>query len=221
MCIRDRYQRRVRGPRQQPRPTVQALVWRLWMARIITPEAWTASPWRNGGGITHEVLREARGDAFAFRLSVADITAGGPFSGFEGVDRVITLLEGDGCRLVRPGGEEEVPLMSPGDPLFAFPGEEEVRGELVGGAVKMLNMMVNRSDAQVSCHRLTWGGTAGAVECEGAPADVVLVFVVSGVLGTAAGGAGRHDCVVGTGAIELELAAVEHFEAIRYDILYH
>ncbi|KAB7597681.1 HutD/Ves family protein [Verminephrobacter eiseniae] len=57
-----------------------------------------STPWRNGGGLTREIARGASRPATAnewdWRLSVASITASGPFSTFAGVDRVAALVDG-------------------------------------------------------------------------------------------------------------------------------
>jgi uncharacterized protein len=39
-------------------------------------------PWRNGGGVTRELLAWPGGDDWALRLSVAEIERDGPFSAF-------------------------------------------------------------------------------------------------------------------------------------------
>ncbi|EGD04024.1 hypothetical protein B1M_13530, partial [Burkholderia sp. TJI49] len=47
-----------------------------------------ASPWKNGGGVTREIAAFPPGaalDAFAWRVSVADVGAAGPFSRFDGI----------------------------------------------------------------------------------------------------------------------------------------
>jgi len=50
-----------------------------------------AMVWKNGQGITHEIAREpALGDAFLWRLSIAEVAADGDFSLFPGADRTIT-----------------------------------------------------------------------------------------------------------------------------------
>lgn len=53
-------------------------------------------PWKNGGGVTYEVARDQGDDArFGWRLSFAEVNAPGPFSVFPGIDRIITLVEGN------------------------------------------------------------------------------------------------------------------------------
>ena len=54
----------------------------------------SASPWKNGGGSTREIVCRPPGagmDGFDWRVSVATIARSGPFSVFTGVDRVIVL----------------------------------------------------------------------------------------------------------------------------------
>ncbi|MEZ4240706.1 MAG: HutD family protein [Myxococcota bacterium] len=100
-----------------------------------------AQPWRNGGGITHELLREPADGDFALRVSVAEVAADGPFSRFPGVDRVILLLEGNGFRLT---GAREVTIREVAAP-FAFAGEDPWDCALLDGPVRDLNVMVDRA----------------------------------------------------------------------------
>ena len=85
-----------------------------------------AMPWKNGGGTTQEIASWPRGaglDSFGWRVSIATIATAGPFSVFEGVDRSIMLLEGDGVRLFTHDGRVEHRLDVPHRP-FAFSGDE-------------------------------------------------------------------------------------------------
>ena len=67
---------------------------------IVRQSEFKASPWKNGGGITHEAMREpAGGDEFRWRVSVAHIDACGPFSDFAGYARTMVLLRGGGVAL--------------------------------------------------------------------------------------------------------------------------
>jgi environmental stress-induced protein Ves len=77
--------------------------------RVIRKTSFTAVPWKNGGGITHEVLRvPPTGDAFRWRVSVAEIDASGPFSDFADYNRKMVLLRGAGVRLTFDGREQTV-----------------------------------------------------------------------------------------------------------------
>jgi uncharacterized protein len=110
--------------------------------RILRRADAVAQPWRNGGGVTNEVLREPPEGHFVLRISIADIREDGMFSEFEGIDRVIALLEGDGCQLRRDDGLT-VELDEVGVP-FAFAGEDGWSCTLYHGPVCDLNVMVDR-----------------------------------------------------------------------------
>jgi len=61
---------------------------------VITPSEWRVQPWKNGRGVTSEVIRLPDVDAYELRISVADVTESGPFSTFPGYTRWSLLLEG-------------------------------------------------------------------------------------------------------------------------------
>ena len=96
-----------------------------------------ATPWKNGGGVTREIVCQPPGagmDSFDWRVSIAHIASDGPFSAFAGVDRVITLLEGAGVRLRSTDGAFDHTLNTPLRP-FAFAGEAPVVGTLLSASV--------------------------------------------------------------------------------------
>ena len=69
-------------------------------------------PWKNGGGLTREVASSPPGSAltdFDWRISFAEVAAGGPFSTFPGVDRVIILIDGPAMALTVDGVRHELP----------------------------------------------------------------------------------------------------------------
>ena len=73
--------------------------------KIVRFDDVTPQPWKNGGGVTRELLRlPATGD-WNLRISLADIAADGPFSAFEGVERWFAVIEGNGVRLDWNGRE--------------------------------------------------------------------------------------------------------------------
>ena len=58
------------------------------MGHEIRPEDWQAQPWKNGGGVTHEIVRWPGGDGpYDIRVSLAQVTRSGPFSRFPGYRR--------------------------------------------------------------------------------------------------------------------------------------
>lgn len=103
-----------------------------------------ATRWKNGGGVTREVVAFPPGasiDDFGWRVSIADVETAGPFSCFSGVDRVLAVLHGM-LRLTEADGPS-VELRAE-DPPHAFPGDAAVVGAPIGGDVRDLNVMVRR-----------------------------------------------------------------------------
>ncbi|AML58919.1 hypothetical protein AXX16_3223 [Serratia rubidaea] len=111
------------------------------------------SPWRNGGGETREIVcQPAEGANFDWRASIATIAQDGPFSAFDGIDRSITLLEGDGVRLVGDGIDHR--LVMPGEP-FAFSGDVALQAQLLGGVSRDFNIMTRRGRWRATVRRQT------------------------------------------------------------------
>ena len=104
-------------------------------------------PWKNGGGVTRELLRLPAdgGDDWTLRISVADIAADGPFSPFPGVTRWFAVLEGAGVRLAFP---ERTLNVQRGDAPLCFDGADGPGCTLLDGATRDLNVMVRRARAQ-------------------------------------------------------------------------
>lgn len=98
-------------------------------------------PWKNGGGVTRELFTWPQPDAWALRLSVADIACDGPFSAFPGIDRWIAVLEGAGADLAAPFNQR----ITCDTTVYAFDGQYPVMCTLVDGPTRDLNLMVDRS----------------------------------------------------------------------------
>ncbi|CAM3655772.1 putative 21.2 kDa protein in hutC 3'region [Pseudomonas reidholzensis] len=97
-------------------------------------------PWKNGGGFTEEITRDAGDglDGFGWRLSIADIDESGGFSSFAGYQRIISVLQGDGMRLL-VDGQPSRPLLA--FDAFAFSGESQVSCKLLGGSIRDFNLI--------------------------------------------------------------------------------
>jgi environmental stress-induced protein Ves len=133
----------------------------------------SATPWKNGGGTTHEIAcwpADAALGEFGWRVSIAAIAAGGPFSVFEGIDRQIMLLEGDGVHLQSADGSIDHRLDVPHRP-FAFSGDARVDCTLLGGVSSDFNLMTRRG---------LWRGEVqvldGAASIAAAPHGVLLAL---------------------------------------------
>jgi uncharacterized protein len=116
--------------------------------RRLGPADYRDVPWKNGGGVTRELLKlphptdPAR---FLVRLSIATVATSGPFSLFPGVDRTLLLLDGRGMAWSIDHAPEVI-LDQRWQP-FAFPGEAEIHCRLLGGPVRDFNLMVDRATA--------------------------------------------------------------------------
>jgi uncharacterized protein len=114
--------------------------------QIIRKSSFTAAPWKNGGGITHEAIRvPATGDPFRWRVSVAHIDASGPFSEFAAHNRKMVLLKGAGIELRFADGVHKT-LRQVGE-LAEFDGAIAAHCELLKGPCVDLNLMVAKSDS--------------------------------------------------------------------------
>lgn len=116
-----------------------------------------ARPWKNGGGVTREIAAHPPGASlagFEWRVSIAEVASDGPFSRFEGVDRCIALLEGDGMQLRSPDGSVDKRLDQPLAPFF-FDGGAAIDATLIDGPTTDFNVMTRRERWQAkvrACH---------------------------------------------------------------------
>lgn len=116
--------------------------------RLLRAADRVATPWKNGGGVTREVCRDATSaDAnhFDWRVSIAEVAQPGPFSRFTGYRRLIALIEGRGMDLRTASGQTTALSLRT---VHAFDGDAEVSGALPFGPVSDLNV-IYRPDA---CH---------------------------------------------------------------------
>ncbi|HEY7791545.1 MAG TPA: HutD family protein [Vicinamibacterales bacterium] len=111
-----------------------------------------ATPWKNGGGVTREIIRRPVGatlDDFEWRVSIATMAADGPFSPFPGVDRLLIVLDGAGVHLRSADGAIDRRIDRPLDPI-AFPGEVPLSCRLLAGECTDFNVMVRREHLHAS-----------------------------------------------------------------------
>jgi uncharacterized protein len=105
--------------------------------RIIKWSELQAAPWKNAGGITREIARETTGNGFAWRLSLADVEMEGPFSRFDGMRRILTVVEGKGMELQYRDG---VLIAELGVPV-EFDGSLDITSRLKDGPLRDLNLI--------------------------------------------------------------------------------
>ena len=161
---------------------------------IIRASTLKKTPWKNGGGLTTEIIRFGRdgrvgdpasGEDFSWRLSFAEIKTNTAFSIFSGYDRVLTVWEGNGIKL---GGATLLPLTP-----FYFSGDLALEAKLTDGSVVDLGLIYRRTEwsakMSVSAHVANLVANLVANETN-------LIFVIAGKLDINGGQAGARDTVV-------------------------
>jgi environmental stress-induced protein Ves len=116
--------------------------------RLILPDAFHTQPWKNGGGITHEIARQDRGGALLWRLSIAEVSQDGPFSAFPGLSRILTVIDGAGLYLDTPQGRLDALPLTP----LAFSGDLPVQSRLIDGPIRDFNLIWDASHLSASVH---------------------------------------------------------------------
>jgi uncharacterized protein len=136
------------------------------------------TPWKNGGGVTREVAvwPPAVGlDEFGWRISIANVSRGGPFSTFAGVERQLAVIEG--VLLLSIDGREAVTLDRESPPL-RFAGDVPAHGTPHAGTVTDLNVMTRRGQFTSKMRRVTVNGALPLGE-PGAAERADVTFVIA------------------------------------------
>lgn len=117
--------------------------------RVIPANTYRRERWKNGLGWTREIARSPESGDWDWRLSIAEIEQDAPFSRFDGIDRELVLLTGNGLRLRFDDGAMHE-LLPPHERL-RFAGERDATGVLIDGPTQDFNLMWRREaiDAQL------------------------------------------------------------------------
>jgi environmental stress-induced protein Ves len=124
--------------------------------RLIRDAEQIRMPWKNGGGETIEIARGPEGstlDSFDWRISSARIDRPGACSRFDGIDRTLAVLDGEGVLLSIEGGQEV--SLTAASPPFSFDGGASIHSGLLRGPVTDLNVMTKRGRCSHSVERMT------------------------------------------------------------------
>lgn len=108
--------------------------------RLLDPAGYRHMPWANGRGVTVEIARADDAAGMLWRLSMAQVVEDGPFSGFPGIDRSLTVIAGPGFALAGEGWRLRADPMVP----VGFAGDVPVSAADVTGPAQDLNVMWRR-----------------------------------------------------------------------------
>jgi uncharacterized protein len=100
-----------------------------------------ASSWRNGGGMTRELVAWPTAEDWRWRMSVADIGSSGAFSRFDGVQRWFAVLGGAGVELEVDGARHR---LTAADAPFCFDGAAATHCRLLDGQTLDFNLMLRQ-----------------------------------------------------------------------------
>jgi environmental stress-induced protein Ves len=150
-------------------------------ARVVNPDRYRRMPWKNGGGETIEIAifpPDADLDSFGWRVSMATVGTDGPFSVFQGIDRTLCVLSGNGISL--PVDNGEALTLGQDSAPFSFPADAPAAAWLVDGPITDLNVMTRRAEwrHEVRRHRMR----AGDIPTLDAAATWTVVFCQSGAV---------------------------------------
>lgn len=164
-------------------------------ARVYHAADHARMPWKNGAGTTVEIARAENPETagMLWRVSIADVANAGEFSAFDGYRRIISVLEGDGMVLTVDGqrSRELLPYHA-----FAFDGGARTSCELLGGAIRDVNVIYSAERVDARMRWLTLSATERIVSS----AETVLVFNAGSDASVRVNGArphalGHHDCL--------------------------
>ena len=143
--------------------------------RVLRAQDYRRERWRNGGGWTREILRWPETGDWDLRLSIAEVDSESPFSRFDGIDRELVLLQGQGMQLRFDG--EETRELAPPHGRCRFAGERDVVGVPIGGPTRDFNLMWRRS---VFSAELLHRPLAGSMLLRPKTGQTWLLFVLAG-----------------------------------------
>ena len=166
------------------------------MFHILNPDEFQTNPWKNGGGVTHEIARHAVGEGWQWRISIAEVGGDGPFSLFPGMTRILTVIDGAGIDLLSAGGVLEARLHQP----VPFSGDLDVTARLVGGPVRNLNLIYDANAVEPAVEMIFGPATVNR------EAGTVGFLCLSGAVIVSGDGLPTGAFAFGTG-IDIALAA--------------
>ncbi|WDZ49808.1 HutD family protein [Acinetobacter vivianii] len=126
--------------------------------------------WKNGAGYTVELARSAGEnlDTFDWRISMADVKSAGDFSRFNGMQRILTVLEGQGIELYIDDEYQSLKTLQ----SVQFSGDRATRCELIDGPIRDFNLIYDPKQFHA---RLQWYFEPTKTEIFSS-ADLIFIF---------------------------------------------
>ena len=109
-----------------------------------TRDVLKAVAWKNGNGLTREIACSMPNEAY-WRFSIADVTIDGEFSLFPKLERILTVVGGNGMMLSKPHKDIEAQYANP----IHFAGGIPIYGKLCSGAVQNFNLIYDAAKIEV------------------------------------------------------------------------
>ena len=162
-----------------------------------------AEPWRNGGGVTRQLASRpsADGSGWDWRVSLADVTKAGDFSPFPGMERLLTVVEGELLLLTVEGTERPVEKYRP----FRFDGGAATSAKLPTGDIRNLNVITRAGAFKGYTSVIELSKKRAQPVFEGQVAVLLLGQVTVSDGSGVSGDLGRYDAVVGSDAATPEV----------------
>ncbi|MFC5500562.1 HutD family protein [Caenimonas terrae] len=147
--------------------------------QIVRLDDVAATPWRNGGGVTRELLAWPGAQDWRVRMSVAQVTRDGPFSRFDGVQRWFAVLAGAGVRLRLDGAAH---VLTQRSAPFVFDGAADTDCRLLAGPTQDFNLMLRQCTGRMQRlqGRHAFGCGAGALVAVYGAGNAALLDVGGG-----------------------------------------
>jgi environmental stress-induced protein Ves len=165
------------------------------LLKLIRSTDVTLTPWKNGGGSTRTLAQWPADSGltdFSWRISIASIEQDGPFSSFDGVDRTLVLLDGQGMMLDFEGRPVRV---DPSAPRVDFAGEDAPGCRLLDGPTSDFNLMWAR---KAGAARLTEQPFDGELRRDPTPGRILAAYLRAGRATSAVGAMHPGDLLLGT-----------------------
>ena len=177
--------------------------------RIIRKADLKEGRWRNGMGVSWDIASEPPGgEDFGWRFAMARIDADVPFSHYPGVDRIFTLIEGNGLDLDLMGR----PALAV-DHLYVphpYPCDVETFCRLRNGPCRALNLFVKRG---------RWTANADIISSNAGidHPGPLLVFVLKGRAGMNGAALGEGDTAIDADHVALRSEGVIYVARLKQE----